>query len=173
MFSRRRGLGLYTCTHVYMLHVLVHVTYACVLVILRLATRQDAAVARSEAQTLIALITPHSPLRHRGRLACTRSLERRTAGCVLFVTCYLLPTQLRTCTNRSWAADTSAQPQAGGAGPLHRYGRLTGLARRRAAIAPLHRSASFWPAGPASKSAPALESHKAAATERLSTLPLG
>ena len=30
------------------------------------------------------------PLRHRGRLACTRSLERRTAGCVLFVTCYLL-----------------------------------------------------------------------------------
>ena len=31
------------------------------------------------------------PLRHRGRLACTRSLERRTAGCVLFVTCYLLP----------------------------------------------------------------------------------
>ena len=29
------------------------------------------------------------PLRHRGRLACTRSLERRTAGCVLFVTCYL------------------------------------------------------------------------------------
>ena len=32
------------------------------------------------------------PLRYRGRLACTRSLERRTAGCVLFVTCYLLPT---------------------------------------------------------------------------------
>ena len=30
------------------------------------------------------------PLRHRGRLACTWPLERRTAGCVLFVTCYLL-----------------------------------------------------------------------------------
>ena len=30
------------------------------------------------------------PSRHRGRLACTRSLERRAAGCVLFVTYYLL-----------------------------------------------------------------------------------
>ena len=30
------------------------------------------------------------PLRHRGRFACTWPLERRTAGCVLFVTCYLL-----------------------------------------------------------------------------------
>ena len=28
------------------------------------------------------------PLRHRGRFACTWPLERRTAGCVLFVTCY-------------------------------------------------------------------------------------
>ena len=30
------------------------------------------------------------PLRHRGRFACTWPLERRTAGCVLFVTCHLL-----------------------------------------------------------------------------------
>ena len=46
------------------------------------------------------------PLRHRGRLASTRSLERRTAGCVLFVTCYLLrfhakPPRLGECPVKS------------------------------------------------------------------------
>ena len=35
-----------------------------------------------------------------GRLACTRSLERRTAGCVLFVTCYLLFATCRDLTRR-------------------------------------------------------------------------
>ena len=42
------------------------------------------------------------PLRHRGRLACTRSLERRTAGCVLFVTCYLLPATVQWLCQAVW-----------------------------------------------------------------------
>ena len=58
-----------------------------------------------------------SDLRH-GRLACTRSLERRTAGCVLFVTYYLLPrlnaryAESRAASTRSPAASHGRQPRA-------------------------------------------------------------
>ena len=85
------------------------------------------------------------PLRHRGRFACTWPLERRTAGCVLFVTCYLLPvgcarpsasTSRRSSTCSTRGAGSSTSSTASRRTTSRRATRHRHRRRRRRALAP-------------------------------------